>query len=543
MPDEPFAAGEQVTVTTGLAVRGATNGTYTFAIGVPATFPDAPLPTPQAAPNQKPVDDLEHFVSRPDLTAPKMTVTANSAGASPGDVFVTPVGGDAQPALVILDQEGQPLWISPTSGAVASTSRCSCTRASLCSRGNRGLRGKSRRRAGWLRDRRRLVPADRVRPCGERLLRPHPRLHHHTPGHRRVHSSITLLSSTPTSVKGAKKQEVLEAVVQEIDIASGELRFEWHSLATVPLGDSYLPVPKTATDMYDYVHPNSITVDLDGNLLLSGRHTWTVYKIDRSSRRAACGDSAGSKTTSQWRGTPSPCGSTTPVATPIRASRSSTTVRAARQNTRTSRGLVLDLDEGAMTASLRRAYLPPTKPKIAASESQGAFRLLANGDYFAGWGSQPEYTEYAPDGTVLYNVRFPGKSPPTTISSYRAVKSPWTGHPTDVPAIAVTRQLGATTVYASWNGATEVASWQVLAGPDLAHLVPVTTVPKHGFETTIHVTRNDSYFAVQALDACRAPCSRRQVQQHRDRACAPPARAARGQSPTAHLVHPVGHLA
>ena len=57
------------------------------------------------------------------------------------------------------------------------------------------------------------------------------------------------------------------------------------------------------------------------------------------------------------------------------------------------------------------------------------------------------------------------------------------------------------TVYASWNGATEVASWNVLAGPDLAHLAPVTSAPKHGFETAIHATSNEPYFAVQALDA------------------------------------------
>ena len=282
VPDEPFAAGEQVTVTTGLAVRGATNGTYTFAIGVPATFPDAPLPTPQAAPNQKPVDDLEHFVSRPDLTAPKMTVTANSAGASPGDVFVTPVGGDAQPALVILDQEGQPLWISPTSGA---------RRINLAVQQYEGQPVLT-----W-------YAGSVVNPgvgqggyvIADASYRPIAFVHavngysgdiHDftiTPQGTAVFTIYDPVVVDATSVKGAKKQEVLEAVVQEIDIASGELRFEWHSLATVPLGDSYLPVPKTATDMYDYVHPNSITVDLDGNLLLSGRHTWTVYKIDRSS--------------------------------------------------------------------------------------------------------------------------------------------------------------------------------------------------------------------------------------------------------------------
>ncbi|HEX2738638.1 MAG TPA: arylsulfotransferase family protein, partial [Acidimicrobiia bacterium] len=168
--------------------------------------------------------------------------------------------------------------------------------------------------------------------------------------------------------------------------------------------------------------------------------------------------------------------------------------------THKSRGIVLELAEDALTASLRRAYSSP-KPLVA--DSQGSFRLLPNGNYFAGWGSQPQYTEFSPDGTVLSNAQFPAPAN-AVIASYRAVKSPWVGRPGDVPAVAVTRRRGSTTVYASWNGATEVATWTVLAGSDLAHLVPVTMVPKHGFETAIHVTSNQPYFAVQASDASGA---------------------------------------
>ena len=34
--------------------------------------------------------------------------------------------------------------------------------------------------------------------------------------------------------------------------------------------------------LYDYLHLNSVEVDTDGNLLISARNTWTVYKVDRS---------------------------------------------------------------------------------------------------------------------------------------------------------------------------------------------------------------------------------------------------------------------
>jgi hypothetical protein len=157
----------------------------------------------------------------------------------------------------------------------------------------------------------------------------------------------------------------------------------------------------------------------------------------------------------------------------------------------------LRLDQQAMTATVVRSYPAPGK---LPSASQGSFRLQPNGDWFAGWGDQPEYTEFAPDGTIVYDVRFPTAN--GTINSYRAIKAPWTGRPTGVPAVAAQRTTGdELSVAASWNGATEVAQWQVLAGPDRNDLSPISTVARSGFETNIHVTSNEPYLAVQALDA------------------------------------------
>ena len=136
------------------------------------------------------------------------------------------------------------------------------------------------------------------------------------------------------------------------------------------------------------------------------------------------------------------------------------------------------------------------------AKSQGSFQLLSNGDYLAGWGDKPEYTEFAPDGSVLLDVLFPSGGPTRVVNSYRAFRFPWAGHAPGVPATAAVRGHGdERTVYASWNGATDVVSWVVLAGLDLQHLAPVTTVPKHGFETAIHLTTNQPFLAVRALDA------------------------------------------
>jgi hypothetical protein len=88
--------------------------------------------------------------------------------------------------------------------------------------------------------------------------------------------------------------------------------------------------------------------------------------------------------------------------------------------------------------------------------------------------------------------------------TYRAIKIPaaaFVGSPLTKPDGAVRQVHGKTTVYASWNGATQVASWRVLAGNSTGQLTTVTTVAKSGFETPIPVTQNYKVFKVQALDS------------------------------------------
>jgi hypothetical protein len=55
-------------------------------------------------------------------------------------------------------------------------------------------------------------------------------------------------------------------------------------------------------------------------------------------------------------------------------------------------------------------------------------------------------------------------------------------------------------VYASWNGATNVARWQLLAGASRNSLSPVTTTPRRGFETAIKASTRERYLAVRAVD-------------------------------------------
>ena len=178
---------------------------------------------------------------------------------------------------------------------------------------------------------------------------------------------------------------------------------------------------------WDFFHINSVDLDDDGNLLISSRSMQTVYKIDRSGKilwrlGGKSNDfdiGPGADFAWQHDARRQPDGTLTIFdngATPAVE--------------KLSRGLILELDEQAMTATLLRQY---THPKIL-SGSQGSVQLLANGNVFVGWGEAPHVSEFDCSGRMLFDAMLGAK-----YQSYRAFRLPWTGRPAEAPAIAVSR--------------------------------------------------------------------------------------------------------
>jgi Arylsulfotransferase (ASST) len=159
-----------------------------------------------------------------------------------------------------------------------------------------------------------------------------------------------------------------------------------------------------------------------------------------------------------------------------------------------SRAILLDLDTATMQATLARSYTDPT-PLLAAN--QGSMQVLGDGRVLVGWGNLPHFSEFTQDGTLIMDGSFPVGD-----QSYRAFTAAWTGNPTDKPAVAArVNQAGGSIAYASWNGATTVASWTVLAGSTPSALAKVISQPYGNFETAITVKTDGPYFAVTANDS------------------------------------------
>jgi hypothetical protein len=294
-----------------------------------------------------------------------------------------------------------------------------------------------------------------------------------------------------SALGGPKYGSVWDGITQEVDIQTGRVLFEWHSLEHVGIEESYIEPPSDPRCSYDYFHINSIDVDQDGNLLISARNTWSVYKVERNSGEVLW--RLGGKNSDFEMGP----GTRFAYQRDARRQRDGTISifdnGAHPQVHEESRGIVVGLDEQRMSAKLVREY---TFPEKLISTSQGNMQILPNSNVLIGWGSQPFITEVSHEGELLFEARFPPDG-----ESYRAFCFPWSGHPIEEPAVAL-EQLSDKKVklYASWNGATEVDSWEVLTGSRPGRLESVGEVLWDGFETAMLVQSSHSYLAVRAKE-------------------------------------------
>lgn len=419
-------------------------------------------------------DTVQHFVSRPDLTPPIVEVMGT---AGPCCIFIAPKTDAVQAGPLILDGKGEVVWFAPLDTEGVADFRA------------QAYRGKPV--LTWWRGRAEMGIGNGYDVILDRSYRELARVHAGNRLAADVHEFLLTSRSTALipvyhrvpydlSARGGPKQgEVWEGIVQELEIPSGKVLFEWHSLPEIGVDESYAPVPKTGP--YDYFHINSIQEDADGNFLLSARNTNAIYKLDRASGKIAWrlgGKQSdfrmGPKTAFAWQHdarwrAPGVISLFDNEADPPQAKR--------------SRAILLGVDERAKTVKLLKEYVHPSG---LLSGSQGNMQMLPNGHVFVGWGANPNFTEFDAGGRVVLDGSFTSGE----ADSYRAYRLPWAGRPAEPPALAVRTDFGGNvTAYASWNGATGVKTWVVLAGPDEEHLRPVAQAPRTGFETAIDLGR------------------------------------------------------
>jgi len=426
------------------------------------------------------------------ITPPHLTVTHRAASdVAPGFVFVGEKGGKDRPSgPVIADNEGRVVWYHEVPHGLEVTDfRAQTYNGKPVLTWWQGTISKAGVGRGNY-----VVYDDRYHQLAQ-LTAAHGLdgdLHEFqlTP---RGSAYITVYHEVPvdlTSVGGPKKGYAYDSIVQELDVKTGAVKFEWHSLDHVPLTESLQASHEPALHAtqkrpLDYFHVNSVSDAPGGNILISGRNTSALYLLARDGhviwrlggKRSDFGPAKAVFFRFQHNAVLRADGTLTlfdnggiPKVEPF------------------SRPLVLKLDVGARRATIVKTFVHPQR---IASPFEGNIELLPDGGALVGWGGVRKVTEFTPTGKVRFEVKLPYGD------TYRGYRLPWEGRPTDRPAVG----LDGTRVYASWNGRTGVARWEVLVGDDPSHLSRIATRNWTGLETMIPLEKQPAYVAVRALDS------------------------------------------
>ena len=486
VPYSPFKDGERVTVHATVGPSGqARRVSFSFRVETPySTAGVAGFPNLPASPA-----GVQSFVTQPSAHPPTLTVTTPDRDPRAGDVLMTVGPGPGQYGPLIFDPQGRLVWFESLPSGVGAEN--------LSVQSYEGKPALT-----WWKGRVLSlgfgVGEDVVMDSNYQTVATvkagngyQADLHDFqiVPGEVAYLTVYNLMRCDLSSLGGKRNGTIVDTAVQAIDVKTGLVRWEWHSLDHVAAGESHAPVPDSAAP-WDYFHLNSIDPEPGGDLLISGRSAWAAYQLQAGSgtilwrlggKRSSFAMGPGTATAWQHDARLQPDGT-------VSLFDNGSTPRIHYQ----SRALRVRLDLRRHTATLVRAA---THPSPLLADSQGDAQNLPGGRVVVGWGAVPSVSELTAGNRLLFDAHLPPGS-----SSYRAFRFPWAGHPLSQPAVSASVLAGdSTAVFASWNGATDVAGWRVLAGADAGSLSARATMPASGFESSVTFPHAYAYAAVQAL--------------------------------------------
>ena len=488
IPHTPFTPGEHVSVRARWRDGSTlTNVSTHFEVAIPVAPPSAGFPVVPGT-----AADLQSFQSEPGLHPPVVTVHQPATSASaPGYVFAAPFQGPGQWGPMIFDSAGNLVWFHHVgAGEDAADFRTQVYRGKndlTWWQGNTiilgyGLGEDVIANANYKTVA--VVRAGNGMPTDE---------HEFTvlPDGAALVTAYSPVRWNLSSAGGPAEGIAVDSAVQEVDIHTGAVMWEWRSLGHVDPSQSYSKAPTSPTGYFDYFHVNSAQVLPEGNVLISARNTWTVYEVNIANGHTIWQLGGRQSSFKLGPGVAFAYQHHALLLTPDELSVFDD--EGAPPVTPPSRGELIRIDTRTRTATLIRQLV--RSPGPLTTSSQGDVQSLPGGGYMVGWGGLPNFTEFNAQGGVVYDAQLPPGE-----FSYRVYRLPWAGQPLTPPAVVARTSGSTSTVYASWNGATTVASWQLLTGSGSGHMTAVSTTPCSGFETTIPAP-SAPFYEVQALSA------------------------------------------
>lgn len=496
VPKRAFVPGERVRVFTKKRIKLTRNGDFWVRIGQFYGSDDADLGPGTPLPK----DGLK---SRPELKPPGLDVLASTPDAAPGKFLLSP----RRDGLMIADNQGRLLYYRPTGFGTKGSQNFNFQAKTWNGKPVLTYWKGSPSAVGFSQLGNYEVLDDKYNLIAK-----------FTPGNgygANIHDFQLTDRGTAivqayrgvrydlSPVGGPTDGKIFDNVVQEVDVKTGAVLFEWHALGTVGLKASETDPPEDGSP-WDYLHINSSTAD-GNSYLVSGRRMSTIYRIDRATARIRWrlrGDGVKPKTNNFKIGPGAQFG----YPHDVRRLSDGTILMFDNSLDRPQNNLpAINPDSSALrlrlsgkgknrTATLVSRYRHPEGLKAS---NQGSARLQENGNMVVGWGGIPRLTEFTPEGEIAFDALITDAE----IGSYRAIKAQWIGNPKDRPAIASEADGAGANVYASWNGATKVKTWKVYTGTGPDNLTEVATAPWSGLETMIPIPTVDTNVQVVAFDA------------------------------------------
>ncbi|KAL4909332.1 hypothetical protein BDW74DRAFT_146397 [Aspergillus multicolor] len=300
-----------------------------------------------------------------------------------------------------------------------------------------------------------------------------------------------------------EQQWIVDAIIQELDIETGELLFEWSSLEHVSPDEAILPINPgqagsgyNSSDAWDYFHINSVDKDSEGNYLISARDACSVHKINGTSGEIIW-RLGGVKSDFELGENVKFCfqhharyvskeGSKEVISLYDNAAHGTEDGRGHEVHTHPfSQGKIIEVDTATWKATIVQAFQPPDG---LLSKSQGSTQLLPNGNVIVNWGSEGALTEYRADGTPIFHAYMDSGYLGLGVENYRGFRYNWTGLPNEAPAIVSLENNEGTNVYVSWNGDTETKVWRFFNVVDeYGSREFLGEVERKGFETSLFI--------------------------------------------------------
>ena len=307
------------------------------------------------------------------------------------------------------------------------------------------------------------------------------------------------------SIDGPSDGWVADGMFFELDVATGEVVFEWRGLKHLSLNDSRYGFNAkgagyTERVPWDWLHINSVQ-RVGEDYLISARHHWAVYLI------------SGKDGSIIWKLDGIDGGSFGSIPETFRWQHH------ARAHNVTKDGMTVSLFNNMVNGKKTKKFQtqglafwlpmpankknPPvlvkrleTPSEMLFSGTQGSYQMdlgngkeFGKGNGFVGYGLVPVIREYGPadDGSdLIWQAQFGQEK---AVMSYRGFKMDWHGTPRNWDPVVVFEDPRVQTprVYVSWNGATDITGWHVFAGDRQDQLKSIGVAEKKAFETVFEL--------------------------------------------------------